>query len=227
MNDNRVRQHKTIVNPVGAKNLSPMKLVGAKDFLPLHNHDPQHHHRRSIRLAGYDYSQVGAYFVTVCAQGQMCLFGEIRNGEMYLNDVGRIVEQCWNEIPTHFPDVKLDEYVIMPNHVHGILIITDAVGAKNFSPLQTSLQTPHGTSKTIGSIIHGFKIGVTKWFRQYTEIVTVWQRNYYEHIIRNEESLHRIREYIVNNPLQWEFDRENPVGAYCNTPLPKDEPWRI
>jgi REP element-mobilizing transposase RayT len=150
MNNDRAKCHKTPVNPVGAKNFSPP-------------HDPQRcHHRRSIRLRGYDYSQVGAYFITICTHERICLFGEVVDGEMRLNNAGRMVEQCWNEMPTHFPHVKLDEYVIMPNHVHGILVITVAVGAISFSPLQM----PHGTSKTIGSVIRGFKIGVTKWFRQ-------------------------------------------------------------
>ena len=190
-------------------------------------YDPGKHHRRSIRLRGYDYSQAGAYFITVCTQNRGCLFGEIADDEMRLNDAGRIVEQCWSEIPAHFPHVELDTFIVMPNHIHGVLVIIDDVGAKNFSPLPLNKRMPRGTSKTIGSVVRGFKIGVAKWFRQNTDIYTVWQRNYYEHIIRNDESLNRIREYIVNNPLQWELDRENPVGARCNVPLPKDEPWRI
>ncbi|MGD9486401.1 MAG: transposase [Calditrichaceae bacterium] len=199
---------------------------------------PEIHHRRSIRLREYDYSQSGAYFVTMCAQNRECLFGEITDGKMILNDAGRVVEQCWNDITIHFPHVELDEFVIMPNHVHGILIITDAnvgaknisprpkntknrqdVGAKNFSPLPetsqqssppTTNQHPRGTSKTIGSVIRGFKIGVTKWMRQNTEFYHIWQRNYYERVIRDENELNRIREYIINNPIKWEMDRENP-----------------
>ena len=137
---------------------------------------------------------------------------------------GEIAEKCWKEIPDHFPHVKIDEYTIMPNHIHGILIIDATnvgankqsqclnvgakkpyhnVGAKNFSP-------PKGTSKTIGSVIRGFKIGVTKWMRQNTHFKNVWQRNYYEHVIRNDNELDKIREYIVTNPARWERDRENP-----------------
>ena len=168
-------------------------------------YDPERHHRRSIRLKGYDYSREGAYFVTICTQYRLCLFGEVVDGEMRLNDAGRIAEQCWLAIPNHFPHVALDAFVIMPNHIHGVLWIVGDVGAKNFSPLP-----PRGTSKTIGSVIRGFKIGVTKWFRENTDIYTVWQRNYYEHIIRTEDALHRIRRYIATNPLRWHLDRENP-----------------
>jgi len=244
--------------------------------------NPQKRHRRSIRLKGYDYSQAGAYFITIVTQDRACLFGEVVDGEMRLNEAGRIAERCWRAIPDHFPHVRLDEFVIMPNHVHGILWIVDAmgttvgaenvitvgaknvntvgaknvkttgaknvitvgaknvkttgaknvitvgaknvktigaknvitVGAKNFSPLPSSSPQqplPHGTSKTIGSVVRGFKIGVTKWFRENNEVYTVWQRNYYEHIIRSEESLNRIRQYILDNPLRWAYDRENPV----------------
>ena len=178
--------------------------------------DPAIHYRRSIRLRGYDYSQTGAYFVSICTQNRQCLFGQIFDGIMRLNDAGGIAQQCWNEIPIHFPHLELDEFVIMPNHVHGIVVITDsAVGAKNFSPLQPPLQPPPqrttqqpcGTSKTIGSIVRGFKIGVTKWMRQNTNFHDIWQRNYWEHIVRDESELNRIRQYIHNNPTQWESDR--------------------
>ena len=184
------------------------------------------HHRCSIRLSGYDYSRAGAYFITICTQNRQYLFGQIVDGMMRLNDAGGIAQQCWNEIPIHFPHLELDEFVIMPNHVHGIVVITDAnaaVGAKNFSPLQPpphsplqsplqppprrTTQQPCGTSKTVGSIVRGFKIGVTKWMRQNTNIHDVWQRNYWEHIKRDESELNRIRQYIHNNPAQWELDR--------------------
>ncbi|MBW1892260.1 MAG: hypothetical protein JRI91_00995 [Deltaproteobacteria bacterium] len=172
------------------------------------NYDPEKHHRRSIRLGGYDYSQAGFYFVTICTQNQKCLFGHIADKEMVLNDAGRTAEKCWNNIPKHFPRVKLDKRIIMPNHIHGILSIMDTgVGAKNLSPLQSR---PYGTSKTIGSVVRGFKIGVTKWFRSRNPGTHVWQRNYYEHIVHNEIELNQIRKYILNNPIQWELDRENP-----------------
>lgn len=182
--------------------------------------------RKLTRLKGYDYSQSGAYFVTVCAHNRQNLFGGIEGGKIILNEYGNIVNHCWREIPAHFPHVELDEFVIMPNHVHGVIII-NSVGANDYSPLQTpiysikqSFASPKnmcGTSKTIGSVIRGFKIGVTKWFRQNTDHYAVWQRNYYEHIIRNDTELNRVRQYIIENPLKWDMDSENPIkGDYKN-----------
>jgi putative transposase len=170
--------------------------------------NPAPHHRRSIRLQGYDYASAGAYFVTICTKDRECLFGDITDAIMQINDAGRIVQQCWQNIPLHFPHVQLDEYIIMLNHIHGIICIETAVGAKNFSPLPTLHIRPRGTSKTIGAIaiVRGFKIGVTKWMRQHTAIHDVWQRNYWEHVIRDDAKLNSIREYIYNNPAQWELD---------------------
>ena len=167
------------------------------------------HKRKSIRLKGYDYSQQGMYFVTVCTYNHHFLFGHIAEERMILNNAGRFANKCWVEIQEHFTHVALDEFIIMPNHIHGIIIINGKnVGANNYSPLQINqFRSP---SRTIGSMIRGFKIGVTKWFRANTNVYNVWQRNYYEHIIRNEKKLNKIREYIINNPLKWLLDRENP-----------------
>jgi REP element-mobilizing transposase RayT len=183
-------------------------------------YDPTCHYRRSIRLKGYDYTQPGAYFITICTHNRANLFGAVVDGEMRLNEAGRIAEQCWRDIPAHFPHVALDAFVIIPNHVHGVLWIVDddiGIGAKNFSPLplRPSEPTfppwpPRGTSRTIGSVVRGFKIGVTKWFRQNTSVYAVWQRNYYEHIIRDDRVLDTIRRYISENPLRWHLDRHNP-----------------
>ena len=208
-------------------------------------YNPKIHHRRSIRLKGYDYSRPGAYFATICTHNRQCLFGRIADGQMALNNAGLTAVQCWQAIPDHFPHVQLDAFVVMPNHVHGILFIVDTaagaknVGAKNFSPLQPANagaenvrakdfsppdapvrakdfsplqpgQRPRGTSKTLGSIIRGFKIGVTKWTRANTKIHDVWQPNYWEHIVRDEPELNRIREYIHNNPARWELDKLHP-----------------
>lgn len=171
-------------------------------------YDTTRHKRRSIRLKGYDYSSTGAYFITICTHQHMCLFGHVVNGIMRLNDSGKKVQTCWHEIPEHFPLVALDKFVVMPNHVHGILFLSENATerAKNFSPLQTDHQ-PHGTSKTIGSVIRGFKIGVTKWIRENTPVHNVWQRNYWEHIIRSEPELNGLRAYIRNNPARWALDR--------------------
>ncbi|MFZ2172273.1 MAG: transposase [Methylococcaceae bacterium] len=189
--------------------------VGAKNFLPLPitpilpqtvispknmKFNPGIHRRKSIRLKNYDYSQAGLYFITICTHERLPLFGEIVNGEMILNEAGRTAENCWRAIPDHFPDVTADEFIVMPNHVHGIITIT--VGANNMVRANNYLPQ-HGTSKTIGSIVRGFKIGVTQWFRSNTDIDVVWQHNYYEHIIRNETAYMKIVEYIQTNPQRW------------------------
>lgn len=166
-------------------------------------YNPVTPHRRSIRLKGYDYSRAGLYFITICTQNRLCLFGAIENGKMVLNDAGRLAEHCWLEIPEHYPETELHEYVIMPNHVHGI------VGVQNFEPLRGVRQNQYQKiiPRSIGTIIRGFKIGVTKWFRQNTTIRTVWQRNYYEHIIRDHPSYLKIAEYITTNSLTWREDK--------------------
>jgi len=187
------------------------------------------HHRRSIRLKEYDYSQEGLYFITFCCQNRLHLFGEIISGKMMLNDAGKIAEKCWLEIPEHFKNVILHDFVIMPNHVHGIIEfknndLNNTVGANQYSPknvsieetkivssidtnIDSSKQMPKSTSKTIGSVIRGYKIGVTKWMRQNRNVTDVWQRNYYEHIIRNDIAYCRISEYIKNNPKKWDEDK--------------------
>ena len=172
-------------------------------------YNAKEHKRRSIRLKGYNYSQQGMYFVIVCNHNHLCLFGHIAEEKILLNDAGKFANKCWLEIPEHFPHSTLDEFIVMPNHIHGIIIIEDVnVGANNYSPLQINqFRSPF---RTIGSIIRGFKIGVTKWFRANTNVNNVWQCNYYEHVIRNENKLNKIREYIQNNPLKWHLDRENP-----------------
>jgi putative transposase len=207
-------------------------------------YDPAKHHRRSIRLKEYDYTQAGAYFVTVCTQGQACLFGEVVDGEMRVNYAGRMVIAEWEMLPKRFPNVVLDAFVVMPNHVHGILVITDVipVGAGSPCPYRITAQTPAGVETalgaetaplrgpTLGNVVAYFKYQTTKAINavRQTPSVRLWQRNYYEHIIRNETSLHRIREYIANNPLQWALDRENPDNVGAGLPRPYgDEPWRI
>ena len=166
--------------------------------------------RRSIRLPGYDYASAGWYFVTICCHKRQNLFGEIQQGEMVLNAAGEMVEECWFNIPKHFPNAELHEFVVMPNHVHGIIELT--VRAENFLPLQPiqhEFQTVIPIS--VASIVKGFKIGVTKWMRQNTHQNQIWQRNYYEHIIRNDESYRRIANYIVHNPQNWQEDEYFPA----------------
>ncbi|AJO88633.1 TPA: transposase [Haemophilus influenzae] len=167
------------------------------------------HHRRSIRLKHYNYRSEGFYFITICCKNKECLFGHIINQQMQLNDLGNYVKQCWENIPMFFPQVRIDEFVIMPNHLHGIIEIIEQVKGKCNLPLQLrATQLPQkGTSQTIGSIVRGFKAGVTSWARKNSEIFDVWQRNYYEHIIRDEKSYLQIYEYIQNNPILWEQDQ--------------------
>ena len=256
-------------------------------------YNPNIHHRRSIRLKGYDYSQAGLYFITICCHNRICRFGAVVDGKMILNDAGIIADSCWLEIPKHFPNAVLHEYIIMPNHVHGIIELTDStmdvqtvgvgnntvrvgnntvgvenntvgvenntvgvennnvgvennnvgvennnVGVENFQPLQNKFQKM--IPRSIGSIVKGYKIGVTKRLRtvgvenntvgvennnvrvenfqplqpdrhqpqpdRHEPVQQIWQRNYYEHIIRNEQSYLRIAEYIINNPTQWKED---------------------
>jgi len=178
----------------------------------MNRYNPNIHHRRSIRLKGYDYSQAGLYFITIVTKNRIDLFGEIKNGKMILNDAGRIAKKYWLEIPDHFPNTKLHSFIIMPNHIHGIIEIT--VGAKNFSPLPSPQPSFRSPSKTIGSVVRGVKIGITKWFQrqfsnQYPVGKSIWQRNYWEHIIRNENEYNRITQYIINNPVKWENDKLN------------------
>lgn len=175
--------------------------------------------RHSVRLKGYDYSSDGLYFITICTQGRLHLFGEIDNGIMNLNDCGRIVFQCWQDIPDHFPDVILHDFVIMPNHIHFIIQISRR-GEKFFArPSVPNDKIPenlqfNGTSHTVGSIIRGLKIGITLGVRQLYPEIIVWQRNYYEHIIRTQQAYENIACYIYNNPVKWEMDCFNGGNGF-------------
>ncbi len=181
------------------------------------NYNPEIHHRRSIRLQGYDYSQVGLYFITICVKDRQCLFGNIENGKMILNEIGTIANECWIQIPMHFPNSILHNHIIMPNHVHGIIELTKnnnglsnnvVVGVQNFEPLQPRKnEFQKIIPRSIGSIVRGFKIGVSKWILNNTNLDSIWQRNYYEHIIRNNQSYLTISEYIINNPRNWNEDK--------------------
>ena len=174
--------------------------------------DPQKHHRRSIRLKGFDYSSQGAYYITIVSQGRECLFGEIVDGGMYLNQYGEIVQKWWNEIPIHFPNVELGAFVIMPNHVHWIIFITTI----NDSLEEDVKSSPTYNKPTVGQIVAYFKYQSTKEMNNIktkTVITKIWQRNYYERIIRNEEELQQKTDYILDNPSQWVMDNENPLKS--------------
>ena len=200
-------------------------------------YDPQKYQRRSIRLKGYDYSQPGGYFVTIVAQNRDCLFGDIVEGEMRLSGAGRIVQHAWMDLPNHYPHVALDEFVIMPNHVHGIIVLTDTGRGRSVSgeivlpdryrdsmePVPDLDQTcPYTIDKStrpykfrhgLPEIVRAFKSFSARRINalRRTPGRPVWQRNYYERIIRDEAELKRIREYIRYNPTEWETDQENPA----------------
>jgi len=172
----------------------------------------------------------------ICTQNRECLFGEIEDGEMVLNEAGRMVQIIWDEMRENYPGVETDEFVIMPNHIHGIVVLVGAGprACPDIGPRACpDIGQPQGVAPTLSlpDIVHRFKTMSTK---RYTDGVKqsgwppypgkLWQRNYYEHIIRNENELNRIREYIQNNPLKWEFDRENPaVGADFKTAQGADD----
>ena len=169
-------------------------------------------HRKSPRLSGYDYSQEGAYLVTVCVQGRQALLGEILHGEMHLNQAGIAVEKWWKELERKFSSIKIDEYfMVMPNHLHGIVFITSSPspvvqGGHTGPPLQKIVQW--FKTMTTNNYIHGVK---EHGWQPFT--VNLWQRSFYEQVIRNDEALNRIREYIQTNPQRWDLDRENPRSA--------------
>ncbi len=195
--------------------------------------NPKIHHRRSIRLAAYDYSSPGAYYITICTSCRKCLFGEIVSGRMRLNEAGLIVETWWWRIESKFPCVQTDTYVVMPNHFHGILLIGEAseseAGAavagqdpeEDFSgPLNVpGSGGPEGghAGPPLPTIVQWFKTMTTNEYMQderqegWTPLKPrLWQRNYFEHVIRSEQALNRLRRYIDDNPFKWEDDPENP-----------------
>ena len=173
--------------------------------------------RRSIRLGGYDYSRDGGYFVTVCAENRECLFGSIADGAMSLNTFGDIVASEWLKTPVLQPNVILDEFVVMPDHFHGIVLITTCRGVLQYAPTNAVLRSP---SQTAGAIVRGWKGAVAKKINEArcTPGAPVWQRNYYDHIIRNEQDLDAIRAYIVNNPARWADDEENQTRKIPSRP---------
>ena len=213
-------------------------------------YNPQIHHRRSVRLRGYDYAQAGAYFITICTHERACLFGKITDGKMILNDAGKIANDEWLKTPELRKNVELDAFIVMPNHIHLIILINRRgvlntplndpnsgvsnmpsknndtgtgvlntplnnpnspnddlnTGVLNTGVYNTPLRSP---SQSIGAIVRGYKSSVTKQInilRDCNECL-VWQRNYHEHIIRNEQSYQTISNYIINNPSKWNDDK--------------------
>ncbi len=173
------------------------------------------HHRRSIRLKDYDYSKAGAYFVTICTRDKGFLFGDIVDGNMILNESGDVVNDTWTWLSNRYPYVDIDTWIVMPNHTHAVIVIEDCRGASGRAPSSggsRAAPTNPKKVKSLGSLIGVFKTVSAKLINEIMDgkKESVWQRNYYEHVIRDEDRLLKIREYIINNPLQWRLDRENP-----------------
>ena len=191
-------------------------------------YNPAIHHRRSIRLPGYDYTQCGAYFVTVCTKSRDLPLGDVVDGEVQMSPLGRLADRAWCWLAGRYPYVRLDAHIVMPNHLHGILwILDDSAGTVRKS---TPVQQPPLSSaqhKPLGRLIGAFKTVSTKWanYVQKTPGDPLWQRNYYEHIIRSERALQAIRRYILENPLRWNLDRYNPAASGPD-PAARDL-WRL
>ncbi len=177
--------------------------------------EPPFPSRRSIRLKGFDYSQAGLYFITICTHNRSCLFGEIQDGAMRLNDTGRIVSECWLEIPRHFPGVQLDAFVVMPNHIHCVVVILPQVGhaisGQHAAAIGEAFAKP--VAGSLATIVRSFKAEVTRRVRamQGPAAQQVWQRSYYERVIRTGKEFREVTQYIAENPKVWEFDEENPT----------------
>ncbi len=189
-------------------------------------------HRKSIRLRDFDYSQPGAYFVTIVTHHRALLFGRIMEGEVQLSRRGKIARACWQEIPQHFPQTELGAFVLVPNHVHGILVLHDVaasnpssspvgaadqpppVGAQHAAPLPAAPRGPHVVPGSLSAIVRSYKAAVThRIVQEFGPLPRVWQRNYYEHVIRNADEWNRIHLYIEANPAAWDRDDENPVNV--------------
>lgn len=196
----------------------------------------QKRNRHSIRLKGYDYSQPGMYFITLCTQNRQCIFGDVIDGRMILHDAGKMVKKIWDEIPLYYGGVNIDTMCVMPNHFHGIVILcTPAVGAGPSACPETTIESesgqlgiesgPRGSAPTLSlpDVVHRFKTMTTKKYcdgvKQYgwkPFNKKLWQRNYYEHIIRNKNEYERIHHYIENNPRKWKSNLSNPLNRYKN-----------
>jgi len=205
-------------------------LQNAQEPMP-HQYNPQIHHRRSVRLKDYDYAQKGAYFITICTKDRECLFWNVGaycdtprlDTSLLLNDFGRAVAEEWLRTRELRPQIELDAYVVMPNHFHGILIVKEngkatddelpKRGVYQYAPTKHR-NLARSPSQTIGAVVRGFKSAVTTRInlRRGASGAPVWQRNYYEHVIRNENDLTRIRAYIADNPARWADDENNPAN---------------
>jgi putative transposase len=170
--------------------------------------------RRSIRLSGFDYSRIGMYFLTICASRQRCILGTVHGSEIVLSRIGEIVETCWTEIPRHFPNVTIETYFVMPNHLHGKLTIDSQLS--NADPQDKPKATMEAFGKpvpnSIPAIIRSFKSAVIKLARESRLIVngSVWQLGYFERVLRDTHEYVEVTNYILLNPIRWAEDEEIP-----------------
>jgi putative transposase len=178
---------------------------------PMHIDHPRPR-RRTIRLQGYDYAQAGAYFVTICAEQRACRFGAVVDDEVRLTDAGRMVADEWNGLVVRYPCIEIDAFVVMPNHLHGLMILSGARPSPDRAP---NLRAPG-----LGTVVGSFKSTTTVRYTQGVRegrwkpfVKRLWQRSYYEHVVRSERGLASVRQYIADNPLKWALDRENPGHA--------------
>jgi putative transposase len=173
------------------------------------------HYRRPLRLRDYDYRQNNAYFITICICHSQSLLGSFKGEELSINQFGEILNKCWIELPSHYPDIELDVFTVMPTHVHGIVLFDSAGLREGLKPSPTDKkETTHcKTGKSLFEIVRAFKTFSGRRINEERNLIgtRVWQRGYYEHVIRNEADLAETREYIVHNPLKWFADHENPI----------------
>jgi len=207
-------------------------------------------HRSTLRLREFDYSTPGAYFVTICTYHKTCFLGDVRDDRMLLTNVGSMVHATWSELPDHYPAVHTDAFIVMPNHIHGIIVLNGdhisppadgqawepapTFGHRDASPLADGQAWEPAPTFGLPDIIHRFKSLTTRQFaplahdRDQRPVRShLWQRNYYEHVIRDDNALQRIREYIANNPLSWALDRENPSARPASLPSRPAQPWEV
>ena len=186
----------------------------------MNKYNPNIHQRRSIRLKGYNYAREGLYFITICCQDRICRFGDVVNGKMILNDCGKIAHDEWMKLPERFPNFELNVFQIMPNHMHGIILLT-TVGATlavapndNMAPNGNDIRAEASPAPTVSDIVCAYKSlvanGCLLLYKLKNETMgKLWQRNYYEHIIRDKQSYQTIYDYIINNPEKWADDKFN------------------
>ncbi len=187
------------------------------------SYDPTKHHRRSLRLSGYDYAGQGAYFVTICAYGRRCSLGEVAGGQVALSKCGSLVAECWHALPEHFT-VGLDAFVVMPNHIHGILFITDRSEPRGGQSIRAGIPVKPELSAnalplrswrgaragSLAAIVQNFKSVSTRKINELQGVhAKFWQRNYYERVIRDDDELNAVRQYVLDNPQQWDSDEDN------------------